>query len=183
MGHLESDPTPARLNARSAGGLLDGHRRRLLLGLSLTFTLAWATGCAGSHMRLFEGQRPDTLGARDGQLQAIDAGRRNAVSSTAAPPHQIAPLVTGSDPGADFARLASLITANPLARIVEQRNDYLYAEYRSRWLGFVDDVEFLLVPGQRVIHVRSASRLGYSDLGVNRARIESLRTALAGAAQ
>jgi uncharacterized protein (DUF1499 family) len=134
-------------------------------------------------MRLFEGQRPESLGVRDGALHAIDASRRNAVSSTAAPPHQIAPFSTGSDPAADFARLAALVTANPLATIVAQRNDYLYAEYRSRWLGFVDDVEFLLVPGQRLIHVRSASRLGYSDLGVNRARIEALRSALANAAQ
>jgi uncharacterized protein (DUF1499 family) len=134
-------------------------------------------------MRLFEGQRPETLGVRDGQLGAIDAGRRNAVSSTAVPPHQIAPLSTGGDAAADFSRLVAIVAANPLARIVEQRNDYLYAEYRTRWLGFVDDVEFLLIPAQRLIHVRSASRLGYSDLGVNRARIEALRSALANPAQ
>ena len=61
-------------------------------------------------------------------------------------------------------------------------SDYLYAEYASRLLGFVDDVEFYLPAGAQIIHVRSASRLGYSDLGVNRKRIEAVRARLAQAA-
>jgi uncharacterized protein (DUF1499 family) len=49
-------------------------------------------------------------------------------------------------------------------------------------LRFVDDVEFLLVPAERVIHVRSASRVGYSDLGTNRKRVEALRAKFEGSA-
>ena len=56
--------------------------------------------------------------------------------------------------------------------------DYLHAECRSAVFGFVDDLELNLRPAEGIIAVRSASRLGYSDLGVNRKRIETLRTAL-----
>ncbi|MGH7970152.1 MAG: DUF1499 domain-containing protein, partial [Limisphaerales bacterium] len=52
---------------------------------------------------------------------------------------------------------------------------YLHAEFRSPLMGFVDDVEFVLAPEQKLIHVRSAARLGYSDFGVNRKRAEFLR--------
>jgi len=64
----------------------------------------------------------------------------------------------------------------PGATVIEEKADYLYAEYRTPLLRFVDDVEFLLAEG--VIHVRSASRLGRRDFGVNRKRIETLRKML-----
>ncbi|MBD0265996.1 MAG: DUF1499 domain-containing protein, partial [Tolypothrix sp. Co-bin9] len=60
-----------------------------------------------------------------------------------------------------------------------ESNDYLYAEFKSALMGFVDDVEFYLDPKAKVIQVRSASRLGQSDLGVNRKRIETIRAKLA----
>ena len=69
----------------------------------------------------------------------------------------------------------------PRTSIVEERADYLYAEFASRLLGFVDDVEFYFPPNERIIHVRSASRLGHSDFGVNRKRIEDIRAKLAAA--
>ena len=64
------------------------------------------------------------------------------------------------------------------ATIITQNENYLYAEYTSAIMRFVDDVEFLYDPGQQVVQVRSASRLGTSDLGVNRKRIEFIRSAL-----
>jgi uncharacterized protein (DUF1499 family) len=69
----------------------------------------------------------------------------------------------------------------PGARIVEEQPDYLYAEFETRWLKFVDDVEFLLDEPHGAIQVRSASRLGRRDFGVNRARIEAIRATLAAA--
>jgi uncharacterized protein (DUF1499 family) len=59
--------------------------------------------------------------------------------------------------------------------IITETDNYLYAEFTSKLMGFVDDVEFLLDDSAKVIHVRSASRLGQSDLGVNRKRIEAIR--------
>jgi uncharacterized protein (DUF1499 family) len=66
----------------------------------------------------------------------------------------------------------------PGAQVVAQRDDYLYVQFSTRWLGFVDDAEFWADPATQAIQLRSASRLGASDLGVNRARIERIRTAL-----
>jgi uncharacterized protein (DUF1499 family) len=183
MGYFEPDPAAARLNRDSAGRPTDPSRRRRAVVLGLPFIIMLSTGCAGAPMRWFEGSRPDRLGVSKGQLQPVDRSKRNAVSSTAEPPHRIAPFSTGPDPRTDLARLAALLAANPRVKIIAQDNEYIQAEFRSRWLGFVDDVEFLLVPAERLIHVRSASRLGYSDLGVNRARIESIRAALAATAQ
>ena len=74
-----------------------------------------------------------------------------------------------------LARLKAIVTAQPGATIVSETQDYLHAEFRSKIMGFVDDVEFWLPADQPVIHVRSASRVGYSDMGVNRRRVERIR--------
>ena len=65
----------------------------------------------------------------------------------------------------------------PRITIVREEEGYMHAEARSLLFRFVDDVEFLLDADNRLIHVRSASRTGYSDLGVNRRRVERIRTA------
>ena len=74
--------------------------------------------------------------------------------------------------------LKTIVEGTPNTRIIETKPDYLYAEYATALMGFVDDVEFYFPPGGNIIHVRSASRLGYSDLGVNRKRIEAIRARL-----
>jgi uncharacterized protein (DUF1499 family) len=63
------------------------------------------------------------------------------------------------------------------AQVVTVTPDYLHAEFTTRWLRFVDDVEFVVAPAERVIHVRSASRVGREDLGTNRRRVEAIRAA------
>jgi uncharacterized protein (DUF1499 family) len=67
----------------------------------------------------------------------------------------------------------------PRSRIITVTEDYLYAECSSAFLGFVDDLELHLRPAQNVIAIRSAARFGYSDLGVNRRRVQELRSLLA----
>ncbi|NNL66655.1 MAG: DUF1499 domain-containing protein [Myxococcales bacterium] len=102
----------------------------------------------------------------------------NCVSSQAWDPAQrVAPFEFAGDAAEALSRLAALVAAEPSATIVEQRGIYLHAEYRSRWFGFVDDLELLVDEEAGVIHVRSASRTGWSDLGVNRRRVERLREA------
>ena len=64
--------------------------------------------------------------------------------------------------------------------VIKAERDYLYAEYRTRLLRYVDDVELYYDEKQGVVHVRSASRLGRRDFGVNRKRIEALRRVIAG---
>jgi uncharacterized protein (DUF1499 family) len=70
--------------------------------------------------------------------------------------------------------LAKIIENFPRTRIVTRRDNYLHAEFVTRLLRFVDDVEFFVDDAAGVIHFRSASRLGYSDFGVNRRRMENL---------
>ncbi len=152
-------------------------RRLAIGGLAAAGAMA-ATGCSG----VFSGTRPERLGVVDGRLQPVRTNLSNAVSSFATTDeHRIAPIAASPDPQAAFARLRAVMAAWPGATIVEERPGYLYAECRTKWMGFVDDVEFLLDAGAGVIHVRSASRLGRRDFGTNRERIEAIRAALAAA--
>ena len=74
-----------------------------------------------------------------------------------------------------MANLKQMVQAMPRTKIVKETNNYLYVEFASKLMGFVDDVEFYLDNDNQTIQVRSASRLGESDLGVNRQRIEAIR--------
>ena len=126
-------------------------------------------------------RRPDNLGVHDGRLAPCKR-TPNCVSSQADPAdrgHYIEPIAVHGDPAQAIAALQRSIEAMPGARVIRATPDYLYAEFRSRVMRFVDDTEFALDPAGRVIHVRSAARVGIRDFGVNRARIESLRSTLA----
>lgn len=132
-------------------------------------------------MGLFSGRRPNDLGVKNGRLKAAPASP-NAVSSQATGGyHQVAPLRYNGTAEPAMAALKSIIESTPRTSIVEERADYLYAEFTSMLIGYVDDVEFYFPPNEPVIHVRSASRLGYSDFGVNRKRIEDIRAKLTAA--
>lgn len=132
---------------------------------------------------MFAGQRPGNLGVNNGQL-APCPGSPNCVVSQGNPDaeHAIAPIAYSGEASSALAQLEAVITAMPRTAIIEKNDSYLYAEFTSRLMGYVDDVEFYADPVASVIHVRSASRLGESDLGVNRKRIEAIRAAFAEAA-
>jgi len=130
---------------------------------------------------MFSWKRPDNLGVRDGRLAPCKR-TPNCVSSQADPAdrkHYIAPLAFQGAAEAAMAALKRAVETAPGARLLRADPDYLYAEFRSRVMRFVDDVEFALDRRDGVFHVRSASRVGRHDFGVNRARIEALRGALA----
>lgn len=129
-------------------------------------------------MGLFAGKRPNDLGAQDGKL-APCPNTPNCVSSQSADAvHTIEPLTYKSTPQEALAQLKQVIQSLPRTKIITETNNYIYAEFTSAIMGFVDDVEFYLDAGAKVFHVRSASRLGKSDLGVNRKRIEVIRARL-----
>jgi len=131
---------------------------------------------------VFSGKRPSNLGVREGRLAQCKR-TPNCVSSqtdSGDRVHYIQPIAFAGEPSDAMAALRRALEAAPGARIVAAQPDYLYAECRSRVMGFVDDVEFVLDAAARVFQLRSAARMGRRDFGVNRARIESLRRALAG---
>ena len=100
----------------------------------------------------------------------------NCVSSLATDTrHFIEPLQFTGEPVDAWARLKAILQRQTRTRIVAEQDGYLHAEFRSAVFRFVDDVEFAMQEELMVIHVRSASRTGYSDFGVNRRRVERLR--------
>jgi uncharacterized protein (DUF1499 family) len=129
-------------------------------------------------MGLLAGKRPDGLGFASNQFKPC-SWKPNCVNSTADPQadakHHIDPLRFKGDAAQAWKALAAMVKARPRTKVVKEEGQYLYCEFSSKGLGYVDDVEFALDPAAGVIHVRSASRLGIRDFGVNRARIESIR--------
>lgn len=126
---------------------------------------------------------PPPVGLVDGHLRPCPPSPNCVCSQGADAGHAIAPLRFAGPAPAAWDRLQQVIRASPRTRITEVNDHYLRVEFTTAILRFVDDVEFLLdVPGE-VIHVRSASRVGYSDLGANRKRVESLRAAFEAALQ
>ena len=135
---------------------------------------------------LLRGSAPTDLGARNGKL-APPSATDNSVSSQAAlyPDHprheaaQIAPLSLRGDGAMTIAKIKAVVEAMPGAKVVKSDADYLYVQNTTPLMKFVDDAEFWYDPGAHVIQVRSASRVGKSDMGMNRKRIEAIRAALA----
>jgi uncharacterized protein (DUF1499 family) len=135
---------------------------------------------------VLRGTPPTDLGVHDGRLKAPSV-TENSVSSQAAlyPDHpqrqyaDIAPLALQRDGPATIAKIKAIVQATPGAEVVRSDPDYLYARYTSSLLKFVDDVEFWFDPANNVVQVRSASRIGRGDMGVNRKRVEAVRAALA----
>jgi len=127
---------------------------------------------------IFAGKRPNNLGVRGGKLAACPNSPNCVSSQSTDTVHQIAPLTFNTTPEQAIANLKTIIQSLPRTIIITESQDYLYAEFKSALMGFVDDVEFYLDRNANVIQVRSASRLGQSDLGVNRKRIETIRAKL-----
>jgi uncharacterized protein (DUF1499 family) len=122
------------------------------------------------------GKRPRNIGIKENRLSPCP-DKPNCVSSfEEGEEHGIAPLAYTGERASAMERLAAVIRELPRTLIVARKDNYIHAEFRSRIFRFVDDVEFLALDGEKIIHLRSASRTGYSDLGVNRKRIEEIRT-------
>jgi uncharacterized protein (DUF1499 family) len=122
-------------------------------------------------------RRPAGLGVRDGRLAACPGTPNCVCSQEADAGHAIEPFRFEGSPDEAWQRLGAIVADWPRTRVVTSSDTYLHAESKSLVFRFTDDVEFLLDRDARLIHVRSASRAGRSDLGVNRRRVESLRAA------
>jgi uncharacterized protein (DUF1499 family) len=143
----------------------------------------------GAQFGLLSGKQPSDLGVRDGKLKRPSA-TPNSVSSQArqwaddtAQAAHVEPLTLpkGLDGPQAIARLRAIVEAMPGARMVEARGDYLYAQFTTKLMRYVDDVEFWFDPAAGVVQTRSASRVGRKDFGVNRSRVETIRSALSAA--
>jgi uncharacterized protein (DUF1499 family) len=154
--------------------------RLLLLLAAVLAALLLLAGQFG----LLQGKAPDNLGAPDGKLKP-PSKTENSVSSQASsyPDHpmrtyaEIAPISFTGDAAAAWAKLQAAVATLPRTSVITSTEGYLYVQCTTLLLRFTDDVEFALDAPNNVIHVRSASRLGRKDLGVNRKRVETVRAA------
>src|SRR5258707_14425990 len=121
---------------------------------------------------MFSWKRPDNLGVKHGRL-APPKRTPNSVSSQSDPAdaeHYIAPIPFKGDAPAAMTALRKAIDSMQGATVIRQEGNYLYAEFRTKIMRFVDDVEFHFDEDAGLIHVRSASRLGRRDFGGTGAR-------------
>lgn len=145
----------------------------LVLAVLLIATVIWARSA----------RRPSDLGVAGGRLAPCPS-TPNCVETLAEDPDQrMDPIPYEGDIEDAQEQLLAVIRSIRRATIVESEPGYIWAEFRTPVIGFIDDVEFLLDEDEKVIHFRSASRLGYSDLGVNRRRMEELAALFAGTAR
>lgn len=119
--------------------------------------------------------RPANLGTHDGKLAPCPSSPNCVSSLSPDDAHRIAPLTYSGLAADAMKKLTSIVQTFPRASVITVSDSYLHAEFTSAIFRFVDDLEFLVDDTAKVIHVRSASRVGYSDLGVNRKRIGQIR--------
>ena len=127
---------------------------------------------------VFTGIPPTDIGIYDTQLSECPPSPNCVSSSASDDDHYIAPIEYTAEQDAVRDKLVAIIKNQPRTEIIEQTDDYILVEFTSRLMGFVDDAEFYFLPDSQTIAMRSAARLGESDLGVNRRRLEQFRLAL-----
>ncbi|MBV6627747.1 MAG: DUF1499 domain-containing protein [Rivularia sp. (in: Bacteria)] len=118
------------------------------------------------------------VGISENHLDSCPASPNCVVSQNGDEKHAIKPIPYHVDRDKAKETLLKVLTVVPRTEVVEQKDNYIHALSKSRIFKFTDDVEFYFPADENVIHVRSASRVGESDLGVNRRRIEQIRLAM-----
>lgn len=124
------------------------------------------------------GARPTNLGVQNGRLAACP-DKPNCVSTQAAKEsHRIAPLAFDSEMTEMESAVRDTLVGLPRTKIITDQDGYFHAECTSLICRYVDDLEVWIDGEARLVHARSASRVGHSDLGVNRKRVEKLFEAI-----
>lgn len=147
---------------------MNRQKRWAFIGVSIMSMVM--TGCSGG--------KPDSIGTQNGRLSGCPDSPNCVSSYSADEKHRVLPLRLAGDMSGKWQELTAVINNMPRTTVIQQTKQYIHAQCRSRVFRFVDDLELLLDLETGVVHIRSASRVGYSDLGVNRKRVDSLREIL-----
>lgn len=156
--------------------------RKIFMGFLVVVVLLPVLVVLAAQFGAFKGTAPSNLGIRDGRLKP-PAKTPNSVTSQAGlyPDHPqaqraaIAPLKYTGDGKAAMQKIAHILRGMERTEVITEQPGYVYAQCTTRLMRFTDDVEFMLDEPAGVIQVRSASRIGHGDRGVNRARVEAIR--------
>lgn len=147
---------------------------KLLIGLIGLLAVLVLTSCGLNRFS----QAPATLGLLEGRLSPCPESPNCVFSGTEIGSHFILPIKIVNNPHATWNTLQQIIKTSPHAKVISLEPHYLHAEFTSPLMRFIDDVEMVLMEDESLIHIRSASRLGYSDFGQNRQRLELIRKRL-----
>ena len=140
------------------------------IGLTLALALLIVGGCSG--------KRPSEIGIDTSGLRGCPQSP-NCVSSEAKDEqHAIESFRLKGDPNASWPLIQDEIVSMPRWVIVTATANYIYVECKSRIFRFIDDLELYFNASNGIVSIRSASRIGYSDFGANRRRLELLRSDL-----
>ena len=127
---------------------------------------------------LFSGSASAAIGINGNPLEPCPSSPNCVVSVNGDEEHQIDPITYNGDRATAKETLLKVLSVVPRTEVIEDTDNYIHAESTSRIFKFVDDVDFYFPEDENVIHLRSASRVGESDLGVNRRRMEQIRLAM-----
>ena len=125
-------------------------------------------------LRSFSARRPDNLGATAGRLAPCPTSPNCVCTFDDDSEHGMQAVSFSDSPEAARERIIAALHSLPRTKIITSEENYIHAECTSQLFRFVDDVEFLIDSDAKLIHFRSASRVGHSDLGVNRGRMQAL---------
>ncbi len=166
---LQTQTTKSSVDSRIGDLALDfllvKFRKRA--GLALVVGLSAIIGC--------QMKTPPATGVVNGRLLPCPSSPNCVCSQDPDSEHQIEPIPYKGETSAALARMKAIILIEPRTRIVEERPGYFHAIFTSLVFRFQDDVEVLADESSRVLQIRSASRVGHSDLGINRKRMDRLR--------
>lgn len=151
-------------------------RRNKLTTTLIVIAGVLVLGVAGTFIMSLTAARPGNLGVQNGRLADAPDSPNCVSTQTSERSHWIAPISFQGSAQDAMTTIAAVVADMPGSTIIEQDEKYLYAEFRSPLFRFVDDVEFLIEAESGRVHFRSASRVGHSDLGANRNRMEQFRT-------
>ena len=149
----------------------------LLGGLLILLVVLPVVGTLGLQAWARGAKRPTNLGVANGRLAACPDSPNCVSTQATTASQQMSPLPYQGSQTAAKAQLLQVIQALPGVELLADQDNYLAFVFRSRLIGYPDDVEFYFDDTAKVIHFRSASRLGRGDMGVNRARMESISQA------
>ena len=114
-------------------------------------------------------------GVTDGKFAPCPSSPNCVSSQSNEAAHFVEPLRYADTQPDARERLLAIIHSLPRTQVLTDKNNYIHVTFRSLIFRFIDDVEFYFSEGEKLVHVRSASRVGYSDLGTNRKRVEEIR--------
>lgn len=139
----------------------------LIKHAAVVFPVVFLMHCSGT--------RPSVVNQGAGKLADCPQTPNCVLSTSTITEHAISPLKYTASLQDAMKKLVSAVNSMKRTKIITQSENYLYVEFTSAFWRFVDDVEFSFDDANKTIHFRSASRLGKSDFGVNRKRMEEIR--------